>query len=780
GDPYAAEYRMLARDGRTVWVQDAALLVRDAAGRPLCWQGVAYDVTAQREAQAALRERQERLLLALAASGMETWDWDPQTGEVTWPESREELVGTAPPTGRHTFDDFLASVHPDDRALVAAKVGQALAGEGDYDPEYRKLQPDGTVRWHLSRGRVEWDAAGRAVRMRGVVLDITARKEAEAALWASEERLRLALEAAHVGAWDWHLPTDTVVWSPTLCALLGLPAESRTTTTAVYRATFVHPDHRSPAESAKFCVTGEAFAELEYRVVRPDGTVRWFADVGRLVERDPDGAPVRSAGVTIDVTERKALEARLAHDATHDPLTDLPNRALFADRLDQALAKAGERRRSAAVLFLDLDDFRIVNDSLGHAAGDQLLVSVAQRLSSALAPEATLARFGGDEFTVLLPAPTTTHDATQVAEHLLDRLRTPFRLAGRETHVDASVGVAMSSPELACPDDILRAADIALYHAKAAGRATHRVFEPSMAEQAAARLALESDLRRAVEREELLLYYQPEVDLATGAIVGAEALVRWQHPRRGLLGPGEFIPIAEESGLIVPIGAWVLTEACRQLSEWRNLGPTGKRLILGVNLSARQFRQPDLVQRVAATVRAAGLPPRQVKLELTERVVVEDAESETSVLRALRRLGVKLAIDDFGTGYSSLGYLRRWPVDTLKIDRSFVGDVEHDPGGQQLVGAMVGLAHALGADVTAEGIETPGQLSWLQGIGVERGQGYHFTPPMPAEDFVRLLAQNERYNFGPMPKVLPQPAKRGRRRPVQPRPANADRRSCDS
>ncbi|MEA2594436.1 MAG: hypothetical protein QOF01_905 [Thermomicrobiales bacterium] len=828
-----------------------------------------------------------------------------------------------------------------------------------------------------------------------LVRDVTERRAAEERVRQSEERLRLSLEAANVGAWDWHIPTDTVVWSPTLSALLGLPPESRTTTTADFSAIFVHPDDRVRSEMARTSLaTGDTFTQVEYRVVRPDGTVRWLVDVGRVVERAPDGGPLRTAGITMDVTaleaatealrlrdralaaissgivivdatepdqpivdvnpaferitgysrdeaigcnvlslahpeidpkafaslrqlcvegregtvtlldarkvgtpfwaevqiapvrdsdgrlthlvgilndvterrwaeeelrfrgelldqatvavvatdaagvvthwnrqaealygwrrseaigrtipdlivapgeagiaeailrrvaegeswegefvcrrkdgrevpvhvvdspvygadgrlmgivgvsvdltERKAFEGRLAYQATHDAVTGLPNRILFTERLGRALTETGARGTALAVLFLDLDGFKRVNDSLGHASGDQLLVAVGRRLAALLAPDATLARFGGDEFTVLLPNITTAHEAARVAARLLDGLRAPFVLDDQEAYVDASIGIALSSASLSRPDDLLRAADVALYQAKAAGRATYRIFEPIMAERAASRLGLESELRRAVERGELRLFYQPEVDLKTGRIVGAEALVRWQHPRRGLLSPSEFIPVAEESHLIVPIGAWVLAEACRQAGSWRALGPVGERLTMSVNLTARQLRHPDLVGQVARAIRQTGLPAPHLKLEITERTIVEDAEAETGVLSQIRRMGVKLAIDDFGTGYSSLGYLRRWPVGTLKIDRSFIETIEHDAGARKLVAAMAGLGHALGADVTVEGIETAGQLTWLRGIGIERGQGFYFAPPLPADEFARLLTRDEAYDL---------------------------------
>ncbi len=707
-----------------------------------------------------------------------------------------------------------------------------------------------------------------------VARDVTDQRMASERIRTSEERLRLALDAAKMGAWDLYVASSLITWSPTLCAQLGLPAETRSTTTEEFRSTLIHPDDRASTTSANDSVTvSDEFRELEYRIVRPDGEIRWLRDVGRVVERGPEGEPIRSAGVTIDITERrlaeqevrfqaelldqatvaviatdasglvthwnrhaellygwtpaeaigknignltigpteeskalaildrlrsglswegdficarkdgaevpvhvvdspvrdangdtigivgisvdisaqKASEALLVHQATHDPLTSLPNRTLFTDRLRDALDDAAMHDRSLTVMYLDLDGFKRVNDSFGHAIGDELLIEVGLRLVAGLSPNATLARFGGDEFTLLLPDVSSPRDAAAAANKLLERLRMPFLLDGRETYADASIGIAQSSPVLTMPGDLLRAADIALYQAKAGGRGTYRIFDHGRVSQMPDRLEIESELRRAVERNELRVFFQPEVDLRTGEIVGAEALVRWEHPRRGLLSPNEFIMIAEESNLIVPIGGWVLTEACRQTAVWRSLGPSAKRMSVNVNLTARQLRQPDLIAQVRSAIREAGLPPGQLKLEITERTVIEDAEREINALSQLRALGIKLAIDDFGTGFSSLSYLLRWPVDTIKIDRSFVDGIETKRGGKQLVASMADLAHALDADVTAEGIETAGQLAWLRGIGVERGQGYYFAQPLPADDFLRLLASGEIYDVGTEP-----------------------------
>jgi diguanylate cyclase (GGDEF)-like protein len=403
------------------------------------------------------------------------------------------------------------------------------------------------------------------------------------------------------------------------------------------------------------------------------------------------------------------------------------------------LAGAGRRAVPLAVLFLDLDGFKVVNDSLGHGTGDELLVAASRRLAACVRPSDTLARFGGDEFTVLLDRVGEPVDALSVAERLLAALRPPFTVDGREVFVTASIGIAVSIAEDSDPDELLRRSDIALYQAKAAGKARAMLFDPEMNARAKARLELETDLRHALERDELRVEYQPEVDLATGAVVGVEALLRWQHPRRGLLAPDEFIPLAEETGLILSVGEWVFREACRQARAWQAQAPEAPPLLLSVNLSAREFQCKELVEQVGVVLDETGLDPAGVRLEITESAMMHDIETTIGALRALKQLGVQLAIDDFGTGYSSLSYLRRFPVDCVKIDRSFIAALGQDDGTAAIVSAITALARALGVDVTAEGIETAGQLAQLQALGCRRGQGYLFSRSAPSDRISRLL-----------------------------------------
>jgi len=438
----------------------------------------------------------------------------------------------------------------------------------------------------------------------------------------------------------------------------------------------------------------------------------------------------------------KRLE-QLTRQAFRDPLTNLPNRALFMDRLTHGLTRAQRRHEHLAVLFLDLDRFKVVNDTLGHTVGDQLLVEVSRRLTSALRPGDTVARLGGDEFGILLEDVADAETAETVALRVEESMGKPYHFEGREVFVTASIGIALSSAKLGLPEEILRDADLAMYHAKAKGKARHEVFDGSMSAPALDRMDLEMDLRSAISRHEFRLHYQPILRLDTGKITEVEALIRWQHEKRGLLQPDEFIGLIEETGLIVPIGQWVLSEACRQARVWQIEYPTTPPLVMSVNLSAKQFQNPKLVEEITQALDESGLAASCLKLEITESTVMQDAPVTLTRLNELKELGVRLAIDDFGTGYSSLGYLKRFPVDTLKIDRSFVKGLSPDGGDSAIVRAVVTVAKSLNMDVTAEGVETEGQLAELRALGCDRWQGFLFARPVSPERVAPLLALDQ-------------------------------------
>ncbi len=534
------------------------------------------------------------------------------------------------------------------------------------------------------------------------------------------------------GVWTFLNPAWTRITGYPLDASIGVPALD-----------FIHPDDRArTAGCFRPLLLGDIdHAWQEARCQTHDGSPRWIEIRARLV-RDGNSDVVGLSGVLTDVTERRSLAEQLTRQAFYDAVTSLPNRTLFLDRVGHALAASGRGSGQVAVLFLDLDGFKVINDSLGHSAGDVLLGAVGRRLASCMRPADTVARFGGDEFAVLLDHIHDASEAVRVAERIIQELRAPFIVTGREMFVGASIGITVRAfpATHVLPEDILREADIAMYRAKAGGKSRVVMFDTAMTARAVERLDVETDLRRALERDELEVYYQPEIDLETGRIVGMEALVRWRHPRLGLVAPAEFIPIAEETGQIVAIGQWVLEQACRQAHAWQVKRLGGSSLILSVNLSAREIERPNLVEDVDRVLRETGLAPSALRLEITETMLMEDGPGTEATLRRLHDLGVWLAIDDFGTGYSSLSYLRRFPVDTLKIDRSFIAAMDSDEGTGAIVRAVTALGHALGMDVIAEGIETAGHLARVRGVQCDRGQGYHFSRPVPANEMGELLA----------------------------------------
>ena len=733
-DHYETEGR--TKDGRCLQVSFAIAPVRDVADQVAGAVLVARDVTERKELEKA-RERDHRFLAAVLeqiADGIVACGPD---GVLTlFNRATRDFHGLpVEPIPAERWAEHYDLYRADGVTLLPTEevpLVRALRGEVVRDVEIVIAPPDVAKRTVLASGRPLAGAGGEKLGAVVSMHDVTERKAAEAARQIVEAAWSRSFDALpdHLCILD---AAGTIlqankrmrdVFEPVHGDLVGLD----------YRVCYygtATPDVQPP--SAAVLDSGPAVA-TEMQLPTLPG---WYFVAGYPI--DIDGERQGAISVVRDITDRKRAEEALAHQALHDPLTDLPNRRLFGDRLVLAMASATRGRGGTAVLLLDLDRFKVVNDSLGHAAGDALLVAAGRRLLGALRPADTLARFGGDEFIMLLEDVESPAEAVAAAERLIAVMRAPFTIAGQNVFVGASVGVAYCHGTMVDHRELIRQADAAMHRAKYSGRGGVAVYDVMLGQRAVDRQALETDLRRALEQGELVVHYQPQVDLATGRILGAEALVRWLHPRRGLIPPDDFLPLAEETGLIGRIDALVLGEACRQAAHWQSHPLGDPHFRIGVNLSAHRLTAPGIVDEVAGILAETGLAVSHLELEITESALVEHSETVLSDLVALREIGVRLAIDDFGTGYSSLGYLARLPVSALKIDRSFVHELGDNERMATVVRAIRALARGLNLDIVAEGIETAQQLQLLRQLEVETGQGHYFAKPVPVADFEALL-----------------------------------------
>ena len=637
---------------------------------------------------------------------------------------REEYVG-------RNIAQFFVDPQPAANALRRLRTGETL-----HNVETRMRRRDGSIRHGLTNANGLL-VGGQLIHARWATLDVTERQLAEQALTQFKAMVE-SVDDAVIGK---TLEGTITSWNPAAARLYGYSAEE---VIGKPIALLAPPDRVDELpRMLERLRRGERIEHHETTRLRKDGTrVEVSISVSPIL--DPQGRPVGATAIAYDVTARKQAEQHLVHGALHDALTDLPNRAYFVERVSQALARV--RRDPAyrvAVLFVDFDNFKAVNDSLGHAAGDRLLAEIAGRLRTCVRPGDVVARLGGDEFTLLLEEITGLPDAEHAARRIEDSLATPFTLEGREVLATASIGVALSEPDYGQPQDLLRDADLAMYHAKEQGRARFQVFDVAMRDSAQARFGMEADLRNALERDELRLVFQPIVELETGRVHGFEALLRWHHPKRGVILPLDFVPLAEQTGLIVPIGSWVLQEACRQARRWQETFPAAAALRISVNLSAKQLAHPRIVEDVRTALQAAGLAPPCLALEISERVLLDSVESSTTALSQLRGLNVELHMDDFGTGYSSLSSLPRFPLQGIKVDRSFVHRMGARRTDLEIVRSIVDLAGNLGLGVMAEGVETVTQRARLIAFGCRLGQGYLFAKPVEPTAAGALLAEPE-------------------------------------
>jgi diguanylate cyclase (GGDEF)-like protein/PAS domain S-box-containing protein len=702
-----------------------ALLVIEILGR----------ATAEREAAEVELRQSERRFKALVSNAADIIIVTDQHGVLQYVSPAfERILGRSADPYRN---ESLASVmHPDDLARVAEEFPPLLSDPSRVLRTWLRSQ-DAGGRWRQFEATVTNRLDDPDVRgIVGNLHDITDLREAH-------ERFRSAFENAPIGMGMTDLKGRIIRANPALGRIVGRVSADLV---GVNVSDLTHPEDRESGilEMRHLISGGSTGYQIEKRYLHCDGHEVWVS-VSVSCVRDEQGQPLYLIGQVEDVTERRAMRERLAYAAIHDPLTRLPNRELFMDRLDVALRRADRGRHQVAVIFLDLDRFKLINDSLGHDIGDRVLCAVADRLTSVMRASDTLARFGGDEYTVLCDDVQDEASCVEVAERLVMAMGQPLSLESGEVFVTLSVGIALSSASQSGPV-LLRNADIAMYRAKERGPSRVEIYREDDEQNVVSRLRTSNDLHRALERHELELHYQPFVDLHTDTMVGMEALVRWRHPVRGILLPQEFIPLAEDSGLIVPLGIWVLNEACRQTAAWHQLrvgtDQDNARLNISVNVSAVQLADPGFPRQVAEAIHESGVNPDQLWLEITESTLMRDPDEAVEMLNAIRELGAHLEIDDFGTGYSSLSYLQRFPVESLKIDRSFVDDLDHRADNMAIVRTIIGLGDSLGLPIIAEGVERSEQVTKLQSLGCHLAQGYLFGRPAPASSLGRFPADD--------------------------------------
>jgi len=724
------------RKNGTTYPVEVRLQLFDSEAPPV-FVAMITDITERRRNEESLRRSQANLAKAQRIARVGSWEWDIRTGDLFWTDEIFRMFGYEPGAIKATYEAFLEAIHPADRDAVTAGVNAALENKTPYNVNHRIIQPDGTELVVHEEGEVEYDSAGVPVFMTGTVQDITEFAKIQADLKERGERVQIVMENVADGIVTIDEKGFVESFNHAAEEMFGYEPQE----VIGKKVNMLMPEKdglRHDMYLKKYIETGEAAiigkGPREVEALRKDGSV-FPMELG--VSEAVVGDKHLFIGVIRDVTERKEIESKLVHMANYDSLTALPNRSLLTDRIDQALAAARRHDESLAVLFFDLDRFKDINDTFGHEVGDKFLVAIAERLKSAIRETDTVARLGGDEFVILLSGVDGEAHVGRVIDKIIDDLTQPVSIDGNEFFPSSSIGISLFPRDGDDSQTLLKHADAAMYSAKESGRNQYKYFMPELNERATERLKMEEKFRNALVNEDFVLHYQPKIDAVSRQVVAMEALVRWNDPEEGLIPPGKFIPLAEDTGLIVPLGEWVLRQACRDTKQLMGKGFLD--LQVAVNVSGRQLQEEDFLNTVAEVLAETGLPASGLEIELTETLLMSDVDKSIALLDALKDIGVSIAVDDFGTGYSSLSYLKRLPIDVLKIDQAFIRDIYTDPEDRAIVRTIISLARSLNMKVVAEGVETEEQYGYLRVKECDIIQGYLFSPPLPFDDFLAYL-----------------------------------------